>query len=54
MLSKRETSRFCGQLKTMLMAGIPLLEALLIIQEHPSQGKRTSTGLLMGGPLTKR
>lgn len=40
MLNKRETAAFCSQLKLLLTAGMPLLEALTVIKGLPQNKKR--------------
>lgn len=40
MLNKRETSQFCSQLRSLLVAGMPLLEALQIVKKLPQNKKR--------------
>ena len=42
MLNKRQTSVFCSQLRALLTAGIPLLEAMVVIKDLPQSKKHYS------------
>jgi type IV pilus assembly protein PilC len=46
MFNKRQTSAFCSQLKSLLSAGLPLLEAITVIKDMP-QSKKHALGLIM-------
>jgi type II secretory pathway component PulF len=44
MLNKRQTAAFCSQLRSLLAAGLPLLEALTVIKGMP-QSKKHGSGM---------